>query len=317
MFRTAAIILTTLFALHAETIVSIRESASVSSEAIRLGDVASISGEHSSLLDTLTVGKASRPGYTRLLLRDELLHFVKLPEGVRESVKLTGSERCRVSSVGQEISLKDVREKLLIDLSEKLIWNSGSWEMAFRKEDTTLVTLWKGSYTVEVGELRNSALKGNVMIPVIFHQGDLRERVTLQGELTVVEMVYVATRNLRQGETVSPSDYRREKMDISHLPYQPVVALEPGAEYRIRSGVIQAGAVLTENKIQKSRLVERGAPVTIVSKVGTASVVVQGRARQAGDIGDIISVENSTSRKIVRGTVIKPGVVMVYKGGEV
>ncbi|MDI9237406.1 flagellar basal body P-ring formation chaperone FlgA [Lysobacter sp. LF1] len=58
-------------------------------------------------------------------------------------------------------------------------------------------------------------------------------------------------------------------------------------------------------------LVQRGDPVTLVSRVGGMEVRMAGRAMGAAAVGATVSVENTGSRRIIRGRLVGPGVVEV------
>lgn len=55
----------------------------------------------------------------------------------------------------------------------------------------------------------------------------------------------------------------------------------------------------------------RGDPVTLVSRAGGMEVRVGGRAMGAAAIGGTVSVENTASRRIIRGRLVEAGVVEV------
>ncbi|HZX75853.1 flagellar basal body P-ring formation chaperone FlgA [Lysobacter sp.] len=55
----------------------------------------------------------------------------------------------------------------------------------------------------------------------------------------------------------------------------------------------------------------RGDPVTLVSRAGGMEVRVGGRAMGAAAIGGRVSVENTASRRIIRGRLVEAGVVEV------
>lgn len=57
--------------------------------------------------------------------------------------------------------------------------------------------------------------------------------------------------------------------------------------------------------------VQRGDPVTLVSRAGGMEVRVAGRVLGAAPIGGTVSVENTASRRIIRGRLVGPGLVEV------
>ena len=72
-----------------------------------------------------------------------------------------------------------------------------------------------------------------------------------------------------------------------------------------------AGAVLEQDDVGGEGALKRGDPVTLVSRVGGMEVRMGGRAMGAGRVGSTVSVENTTSRRIIRGRVVGPGIVEV------
>ncbi len=306
-----------LSALFSETLVDLHGFAETDQSEIRLGDIAEISGEYASLLDTLVVGHSTAPGYNRFILRDEIFLFSQLPSEVKNSVVLSGVTRCSVKSVGQDITVGDIIDQVREELETELIWDKASWTLDLGSSDSVITTLWNSEYNVSLGRVRSNTLKGDVVIPVIISQNNRSgNRINIHGRIEVVTEVAVAKREIRSGETVQRSDFTTEIKNISDLPFDPA-QFRSGVSYSIRSGIVRAGSVITVNRVRENQMIERGHPVTIVSTVGSASVQVRGTARQSGSIGDVISVENSVSRKMIQGTVVRPGVVQVHRGGNV
>ncbi|HEY0504596.1 MAG TPA: flagella basal body P-ring formation protein FlgA [Lysobacter sp.] len=58
-------------------------------------------------------------------------------------------------------------------------------------------------------------------------------------------------------------------------------------------------------------VVQRGDPVTLVSRAGGMEVRMAGRVLGAAPIGATVSVENLGSRRIIRGRLVGPGLVEV------
>ncbi len=76
------------------------------------------------------------------------------------------------------------------------------------------------------------------------------------------------------------------------------------------------GAILTLSGVEVPPLVERGSAVLIVTEVGGVRVSAPGIARAAGGLGDIIPVENTTSKQVVYGEIIDAETVRVTVGGQ-
>jgi flagella basal body P-ring formation protein FlgA len=60
-------------------------------------------------------------------------------------------------------------------------------------------------------------------------------------------------------------------------------------------------------------LLERGDPVVLVSRIGGIEVRVAGRSLGRAEPGEAVSVENTQSRRIIRGRLVGNGIVEVLR----
>lgn len=74
---------------------------------------------------------------------------------------------------------------------------------------------------------------------------------------------------------------------------------------------LAAGRAITPRRIKAPILVRRGEKVTIVASFGTLKVRGKGKALRDAARGELVSVRNSRSKRIVQGIVTKPGTVNV------
>lgn len=75
---------------------------------------------------------------------------------------------------------------------------------------------------------------------------------------------------------------------------------------------LAGGAALTEADLAiGERLLRRGDPVVLVSRVGGVEVRMAGRALGKAGPGGAVAVENTGSRRVVRGRLVEEGVVEV------
>lgn len=77
-----------------------------------------------------------------------------------------------------------------------------------------------------------------------------------------------------------------------------------------------SGTILTPAGVEVPPLIERGSAVTIISKTGSIQVSAPGIARASGGLGEVIPVENTTSRQIVYGEILDSETVFVNVGGQ-
>jgi flagella basal body P-ring formation protein FlgA len=80
---------------------------------------------------------------------------------------------------------------------------------------------------------------------------------------------------------------------------------------RIPTRALAPGLVPTEADLSLGAPLRRGDPVVLVSRVGGVEVRMQGRATGAAQAGGVVVVENTSSRRMLRGRVVADGVVEI------
>lgn len=124
--------------------------------------------------------------------------------------------------------------------------------------------------------------------------------------------VLVLNRGLAAGETVEAADISIERRDAARIA-GAVLADPADAVGRSARRVLPAGNVLSASDLVAQRLVRRGDTVALVARRDGLEVRMSGRA--LGDAGrdERVSVENSSSRRIVQGVVDASGAVVVSR----
>jgi len=122
--------------------------------------------------------------------------------------------------------------------------------------------------------------------------------------------VVVLAKPVRGDEPIGPEHLAVQRRELGAND-GPVVT-DPAAVVgkRLRRAM-PAGAMLEADDVGGEDALKRGDPVTLVSRAGGMEVRMGGRAMGVGKVGSTISVENTTSRRIIRGRVVGPGLVEV------
>ena len=305
------------FSIFANTQISFKSNATVSKPTITLSDVATISGDNKEFFDTLTIAKSAPPSTNRYLNRDNIFLYLQIPDSIKKSITLGGAYRITVKSIGKKVYLNDVKEEIISQCKKKLSWDPQFVSLEFDTTNKYVTSIWDSSYTVTVDKLRSENVKGKTIIRAIISDSYGKQYISIPVFVRVVIPVFVAQVLLKQGDLIRKSDLILREMDISKLSYTPLTNWDNKNRYKVKSGVIKVNEIINMRKLAKIKDVEVGDIVTIYSKVGTATVRIKGIARTSGDIGTKIAVENSNSKKILKATVIKKGVVEVIKGGRI
>ena len=76
---------------------------------------------------------------------------------------------------------------------------------------------------------------------------------------------------------------------------------------------LKMGQLLHPRHLYEKFDIQSGDYLSIVSSVGTASVVVSGKALDSGNLGDLIKVQNLRSGSVIKGYVKKNKIIKVYR----
>lgn len=117
-----------------------------------------------------------------------------------------------------------------------------------------------------------------------------------------------ATREFARNEELKPDLFQWEWRDLCLLEAALVSGRESLAG-RSASRRIASGGLLRRADMKETPLVLAGEPVELRLRRGSVTVSVPALARQEGRRGQIITVRNSLSGKLVTGRVVASGVV--------
>lgn len=120
----------------------------------------------------------------------------------------------------------------------------------------------------------------------------------------------IAAHALVAGTVLSESDFRVEQRDVQELP--PGYMDEGSAAVGLTaSRPIASGAVITNQMLLGTKVVQRGQTVTLVADAGGLSVRMTGRALSDGLVNQRVRVQNLSSGKIVEGIARSDQVVEI------
>ena len=122
--------------------------------------------------------------------------------------------------------------------------------------------------------------------------------------------VVLAAHALVMGTVLTAKDITVEQHDMVGLPQgfldDPAIAVGLTA-----SRGISGGAILTNQQLLGTQMVQRGQSVTLIAAAGGISVRMEGRALEGGLINQRIKVQNLSSGKIVEGIARSAQVVEI------
>lgn len=112
---------------------------------------------------------------------------------------------------------------------------------------------------------------------------------------------WVATRDLRVGETLDPAALVHETVDLAAVTSDLLAVLPRDA--RLRRPLL-AGQAIAAGHIETMPAVQRGMPVTVQTRVGAIGVEARAEALQDGQAGAEVWIRLATATGPVRARVI-------------
>lgn len=120
----------------------------------------------------------------------------------------------------------------------------------------------------------------------------------------------VAKRALSRGTIVTSDDVMLARLNVSGLPGD-TAREERGVVGLATSGDISFGEVFRRNKLAIPNAIEANSRVTLVYRSAGFEATASGLALESGIVGSEVRVRNESSKKIVTGTILEPGLVGV------
>jgi flagella basal body P-ring formation protein FlgA len=157
-----------------------------------------------------------------------------------------------------------------------------------------------------LGQQRNSP---NITV-TIKCQGESPWTVHVPVRTSTFAEVFIANRLLPRGVAIQLADLRQERREVGQLSHGYFENAETVVG-RMPKRSLPKGAVVSPNDLELNRVIQRGAKVTIIASSGGITVRMPGKALDDAAEGDLIKVENLSSKRIVEAVVLRPGVVEV------
>jgi flagella basal body P-ring formation protein FlgA len=172
------------------------------------------------------------------------------------------------------------------------------------------------AFTLPEGRLQVDVLPavkgiaGSRHFTVIYRvDGRTVKSVTVRGKLLVQSDVVVAQRALKRGTLVGAGDVSLERLDVSRIR-EPIFSLDQAVGKLVVRNV-RVGQAVEQKNIEMPPVVAKGGFVKIVARRGTMLLTAVGIALEDGKMGDVIRVQNNSSKKIVMAQVVGPDQVEV------
>jgi len=163
----------------------------------------------------------------------------------------------------------------------------------------------------ELSTADSTRFEGMVPVTVVMRDAGLPfSRAVVTVRVEAFSQTVVAKRPLRTGEVIREADLVVEPRLRDRLPTNWTQDQGDVLGRRV-SRPVRAGAPVQTSAVEEPPVVRRGQRVTVRLHSGSLRIDLVGRAREDGRPGDVIRVQNPSSRRDVLGRVDPGGVVLV------
>ncbi len=292
--------------------VVIHPSVVVDGPMITLGDIAKISGDESLYRDLLSELKGialteSPPANAAITLVGETILATIRDAGIdNESFGYSIPKTVVVKRKGRVVERTEVIQEL-----RELLKTHNAFDLQVREVD------WEATHVVPVGpsvtrvDLLGEPRAGKlpIRVEVLVHD---RPEARFVANATVDDWreVPVLRTNVERGMLIRPEDLQVVRLNLNRQPADVVDDLKQLIGKRAKSR-LTAGETIRKSVVDIPPLIPRGKSVSMIYELRGFRATAAGIALEDGQKGDSIRLENSVSKRIIRGIIMSSDEVQV------
>jgi flagella basal body P-ring formation protein FlgA len=213
---------------------------------------------------------------------------------------------CNAAGIGE----KEIKDAVKSHVEENASWPKDRIRVEFLAAipETAIPA---GSSTGQVRSRAGESYIGRTSFVVRFSKGDtfMREE-TVRVRIEVLTDVVVSTGSIAHGAIIDPSDVMVKKkwLDTASSGVLSDINEVGGKKAAVR---INAGTEITKHMLRSVPVVKKGEVVRIVLESGPMMISAMGLCEEDGAQGDLIRVQNTSSKKTVFARVMGASLVKV------
>lgn len=288
-------------------ILNFADSATVNDTAIFLRDIASISTDSPEVrlrLSIFIVGDIAPAGYTRFINTADLLLYRLQPACKDIDLKVTENKRIVVKTVGIVRKIGDYSSIIFSYLREHLEWKDGEWSLSVENGEDT----WKSFDLPMVVSVEGASAKsktpapyqrGHIQLQLVVNQREKITRIPVSCFITISAPVVVSKHPINRGKVIDLNDIELRKVDLTGFSPDPFFKIEDLLGQKALRNINQ-GSIVFNRLLAPVPVISKGDQVAIKAAQGNVRISISAIARENGDIGQKIWVENIVTHKLVR-----------------
>lgn len=284
---------------------ALKQSATVTGDLVRIGDLVDNAG----IVANIPIFRAPDLGQSGTVSAASVVDAVRSHAIV--GLDTRGIIDVTVTRPSQMISGRDIQKTIARLLGNAYaLGDSDEIAVSFEREPRSFNIEPSASLEPRVLQLGYDARTGRFDVQLEFAgQRAMRWTGTALPTVAAVTMV----RSVGRGEIVRRDDVAVERRPKTQTERDTVAAIDAVVGRAARQA-LRAGSAVRGSDLMKPEVVQRDASVTLVYAAPGITLTVRGKANEAGAEGDIISVTNLQSKRVIQGMVAADGSVIVQPG---
>ena len=303
-------------AVFAENVtISVKPVSLVRGPELNFGDIAEISGaavERVNFLKQLRLGEAPAPGATIFFTPQSLEQKLLATRADFSAITWSVPASFKITTSSQAVSGQKIAELARSHIAQAAV---GATVMMIEAPGDLQAPLGKLELMPELaGQVRYNG--PTTVLVAVRTDGVAFAKVPVQFEVKRILEVVVAVGNLNAGDIIQAHSVRLEPMDAGKLQSGYITDLAKVVGMQVRQSATP-GTVLFERLLSRPILVRHGVIIRIAARIGDSEVSAGGLAMAQGAAGDMIRVQNLTTKRILTGRVQadKSVLVLNHQGG--
>ncbi|MSM40276.1 MAG: flagellar basal body P-ring formation protein FlgA [Geobacter sp.] len=140
--------------------------------------------------------------------------------------------------------------------------------------------------------------------------GQVKRNLPIKVEVEALTEMVVTTRQLERGQVIAASDVALQKRDLATAGGKICNNIAEVVGMRLKN-TIRGNVPLRGDQLEKIPIVKNGQLVTILLENDSLRITATGRCKGTGGAGDLVIVQNMSSKKEIPARIVDAGMVRV------
>jgi flagellar basal body P-ring formation protein FlgA len=285
---------------------ALRASVTVSGDVVRIGDLIDNAGTAAQI----AVYRAPDLGTTGTLPIAQVIGVLRAHQVI--GVNTRELRQIQVTRLARSLDAKDIELQLARALEHRGgLGDAANLSLTFDRDLQDLKLEASNTGALQATSARYEPRSGRFDVTFEIANDSIATPTRLRFTGTAIETVEAAVlaRDIERNEVIKSSDVvvaRRPKAEVGN----DVAARDRAVGMQARRQ-LRAGQALKTTDLAKPDLVTRDQNVTLIYESAGLYLTIRGKAQDSGTEGDVVSVLNLQSKRVVSGTVIGRGQVSI------